>query len=37
MVITALSESSIANGSAPVEIPDFTEGKWLRGVIKEEI
>jgi predicted dehydrogenase len=37
MVITTLSESSIANGSAPVEIPDFTEGKWLRGVIKEEI
>ena len=37
MVITALSEVSIANGSAPVEIPDFTEGKWLRGIIKEEI
>lgn len=37
MVITTLSESSIANGSAPVEIPDFTEGKWLRGVIEENI
>lgn len=37
MVITALSEVSIANGSAPVEIPDFTEGKWLRGVVKENI
>ena len=37
MVITALSEVSIANGSAPVEIPDFTEGKWLRGVVKEEL
>ena len=36
MVITALSEVSIANGSAPVEIPDFTEGKWLRGVVREE-
>ena len=37
IVITALSEVSIANGSAPVEIPDFTEGKWLRGVVKEEL
>ena len=37
MVITTLSESSIANGSAPVEIPDFTEGKWLRGVVREEL
>ncbi len=37
MVITALSEVSIAKGSAPVEIPDFTEGKWQRGIIKEEI
>ena len=36
MVITALSEVSIANGSAPIEIPDFTEGKWLRGVVREE-
>ena len=35
MVISALSEISIARGSAPVEIPDFTEGKWLRGVIPE--
>ena len=37
MVITALSEQSIAMGSMPVAIPDFTEGKWLRGIIKEEI
>lgn len=37
MVITALSEVSIAKGSAPVEIPDFTEGKWQREIIKEEI
>ena len=37
MVITTLSESSIANGSAPIEIPDFTEGKWLRGVVREEL
>lgn len=37
MSITALSENSIANGSAPVEIPDFTDGKWSRCIIKEEI
>ena len=37
MVITALSEKSIAMGSMPVEIPDFTEGKWIRNIIKEEI
>lgn len=29
MSITALSEQSISNGSAPVGIPDFTRGKWL--------
>lgn len=28
MVITALSEQSINNNSAPVEFPDFTRGKW---------
>ena len=28
MAITALSEISITNGSAPVEIPDFTSGRW---------
>ncbi len=28
MVITALSEQSIANGGAPVEVPDFTCGAW---------
>jgi predicted dehydrogenase len=28
MAITALSEISVANGSAPVEIPDFTSGRW---------
>jgi hypothetical protein len=26
--IIALSEQSHARGSAPVEFPDFTEGKW---------
>ena len=34
MSITALSEISIAQGGAPVEIPDFTRGKWyMRGDI----
>ena len=28
MVITPLSEASIARGSAPVDIPDFTNGMW---------
>jgi hypothetical protein len=27
-VIIPLSERSIARGSAPVECPDFTRGKW---------
>ena len=30
MVITALSEQSIAMGSIPVPIPDFTCGAWIR-------
>jgi len=29
MVISCLSEQSIALGSAPVAIPDFTNGKWI--------
>ena len=29
MAISALSEKSIIMGSYPVEIPDFTRGKWL--------
>ena len=29
MAITPLSEESIANGSAPVAIPDFTSGRWM--------
>ena len=28
MAITPLSEKSIRNGGMPVEIPDFTNGKW---------
>ena len=26
--ITEVTERSVANGSAPVEIPDFTRGVW---------
>ena len=29
MSITALSEASIAAGSQPVAVPDFTSGRWL--------
>lgn len=30
MAITPLTEISIQNGGAPVDIPDFTNGEWLR-------
>jgi predicted dehydrogenase len=30
MAITVLSEESVALGSAPVSIPDFTKGKWIK-------
>ena len=30
MCITALSEQSIAMGSMPVPVPDFTKGKWIK-------
>ncbi|MBE6688613.1 MAG: Gfo/Idh/MocA family oxidoreductase [Ruminococcaceae bacterium] len=30
MAVTCLSEESIALGSAPVAIPDFTNGKWIK-------
>lgn len=29
MVITCLSEVSVANGGMPIDIPDFTGGKWV--------
>ena len=29
-VITPLSEESIANGSKPVDFPDFTRGRWIQ-------
>ncbi len=30
MVITALSEESVAMGGMPVAIPDFTDGAWIK-------
>lgn len=30
MSIAALSEMSIQRGGAPVDVPDFTKGKWIR-------
>ena len=36
MSIAALSEKSIALGGAPVEIPDFTKGKWFGKIPKNE-
>ena len=30
LAIASLSEASIAKGGAPVEFPDFTNGKWFR-------
>ena len=29
MSISCLSESSIIKGGMPVEIPDFTSGRWI--------
>ena len=29
MAVTPLSEMSIARGGAPVDVPDFTRGKWM--------
>ena len=34
MSITALSEQSIACGSIPIAIPDFTGGRWLQPRVK---
>lgn len=30
MAVTRLSEESIAQGSGPVQFPDFTRGKWIK-------
>ena len=32
MAVTCLSEQSIAMGSVPVPVPDFTDGKWIKRV-----
>jgi hypothetical protein len=29
MVISCLTEASIANGGMPIDIPDFTSGRWI--------
>jgi len=28
--VGALSVTSVSNGSAPIEFPDFTQGKWMQ-------
>ena len=30
LAIAPLSEMSIAQGGAPVSVPDFTNGKWMK-------
>ena len=35
MVITCLSEASIANGSQSIDIPDFTGGQWVMREAKD--
>lgn len=37
MSISCLSESSVAKGGMPVEIPDFTSGKWVCRAQKDVI
>ena len=37
MAITCLSEESISKGGAPVEIPDFTSGKWVSRDAKDVV
>lgn len=36
MAVTALSEESIACGSVPVAMPDFTNGKWVNRIPSPE-
>ena len=35
MSITALSEMSIQKGGAPIDIPDFTNGKWHMNILDD--
>ena len=37
MAITCLTEASIAMGGAPVEIPDFTRGRWVMRAPKDVV
>jgi hypothetical protein len=37
MAVTCLSEASVASGGMPVDIPDFTNGKWIMREPKEII
>lgn len=37
MSISCLSETSIAQGGMPQEIPDFTHGEWIRRPIKDVV
>lgn len=37
MVVTCLSEDSISKGGMPVEIPDFTSGKWIMRESKDVV
>lgn len=37
MSISTLSEESIAKGGAPVKIPDFTRGRWIKGFPKKKL
>ena len=37
MSISALSECSIARGGAPVDIPDFTDGAWVKRPSKDVV
>ena len=37
MCVTALSEESIKRGSSPVEVPDFTRGKYRNRNIRDVV
>lgn len=37
MSISCLSETSIAQGGMPQEIPDFTHGEWIRRPVKDVV
>ena len=37
MCISCLTETSIAQGGMPQEIPDFTHGEWIRRPLKDVV